>query len=207
MSLGSVFLTRCKSLEVIYLLNNLKPVVRQGFFENELKEVMNFCKKKNLFLVKSKYKVLPTEKGYSNKGVLSSDGMTFVYISKDELLANKAAYFEITMDHFNLGLTLGYPKCCSLFFEKEYPFISKLDNNYQNSVLKNSTGDSFPYQNNIFRISEDFCLLSHFPCSLGCIESAKIGKAYMGFLEEKMPKEARLLKNELKKPVQNISFY
>ncbi len=207
MSLGSVFLTRCKSLEIIYLLNNLKPVVRQGFFENELKEVINFCEKNRLFLVRSKYKVLPTEKGYSNKGILSSEGMVFAYISKDELLANKAAYFEITMDHFNLGLTLGYPKCCSLFFEKEYPFISKLDNNYQISVLKNSIGTSFPYQNNIFRISEDFCLLSHFPCNLDCKESLKIGNAYMGFLWEKLSKEARLLKKELKKPVRNISFY
>ena len=173
----------------------------------ELKKVDDFCKNHGFYLVKSKYKVLPVEKGYSNKGVLDDKGMNFMYISKDEILANKAAYFEIIGDHFNLGITLGYPKCCSLFFQKEFPKVSMQDNNYERSVIKNSEGSKFPFQNNIFRRDDDFCLISHFPCNLRCMESRKIGKKFMKLISSKLPNEAILLKRELRKSIHNLTFY
>ena len=106
-----VFLTRIKSLEILSLLNNIKPVVRQGFYDDELARVKRFCRDNNLFLVESEFKVLPFETGFSDKGQMvkkdNKDAMSFVYISKDELLANTAALFEIKQDHLNLGKILG----------------------------------------------------------------------------------------------------
>ena len=201
-----VFQTKIKSLEIFLLLNNLKPVVRHGFYNNELKKVEEFCKKNNLFLVKSKFKVnLAENNNFSNKGLQASltdpNAMSFVYISKDELSANKAAYFEITQDHFSLGLVLGYPKCCSFFFQQQYPIRSKLDNDYELPVLKNSTGDSFPFQNNIFLRHKDYCLLSHFPCNLNCEKSIELGNNYIDILRKNRTQLVNDLILNLKKKI------
>ena len=51
------------------------------------------------------------------------------------IFANKASYFEIIRDDFNLGIMLGYPKCCALFFSRNFPIMSRLDNNYEIPVL------------------------------------------------------------------------
>ena len=193
--------TKIKSMELLFLLNNLKPVVRHGYYDEELPKVEKFCKQNNLFLVKSPFKVKPVEHGYSNKGIMSEDGMSFVYISKDELMANKALLFEIKQDHFNLGLILGYPECCCRFFEKHFPERSKVDNNYEIPILENSTGNNFNFVNNIFMRHRDYCLLSHFPCSLDCEHSIKIGERHLQLLKENYPDYADNISSNLKKEV------
>ena len=188
-NLAGVFGTRMKSLEILFVLHGLKPVARQGFYDYEIREVEQFCKKNNLFFVKSEFKVMLADKDrpFSNKGIILSgnderEGMYFVYISKDELQAQKAAYYEITQDHYNLGITLGYPACCSKFFHEQFPARSKLDNDYEIPVLENSTGNEFPFVVNIFLRHKDYCLLSHFPCSLECNKSIGLGMKNYGLL-------------------------
>ena len=89
--LKHTFGSKSKAQEIVLLINDVKPVVRQGFYDNELIGVENFCKKNNLFFVTSKFKVLLADSGeYSNKGIrIKGDdkrpGMRFVYISKDEI--------------------------------------------------------------------------------------------------------------------------
>jgi len=85
--LTKTFGSRTKGLEIFYLLNGLKQVVRHGFYDKELPEVEYFCKNNHLALEKSSFKILLTEKnGYSNKGIrIETDhpeGMFFVYIAK-----------------------------------------------------------------------------------------------------------------------------
>ncbi|MCM2326133.1 MAG: DUF483 domain-containing protein [Candidatus Woesearchaeota archaeon] len=202
-----IFGSEIKSLEILSLLYDKKLVVRQGFYGHELSAVESFCKKENLHFVISVFKVRPIEKGYSNKGMLSKEGMSFVYISKDELLANKAAYFEIKEDHFNLGILLGYPRCCCSFFEKRFPYRSKLDNNYDDDVLAASPKKRYPFQMNIFKRSEDCSLLSHFPCSLGCKESLVIADAYLEVLRLQDVSRARAFESGLRCKMMGKTFF
>lgn len=200
------------------LQNSLKNVVRQGYYEDELNNVEAFCKQNELFVVKSPYKVIliDNEKKFSNKGIsVKVDdprlGFVFVYISKDELLANKAAYFEIMQDHFNLGLILGYPKCCCMFFQKNSSIRSKLDNDYEIPVLNNSQKEKYSFYTNIFVRQKDFCLISHFPCKLDCEESVQNGKDNFDLLKKKDEKFADMfeknLRIKLNKHNRQITFF
>ena len=53
----NIFGSKTKSEEILYLLHDLKEVVRQGYYEEELEPVENFCKENNLFLVRSRFKI------------------------------------------------------------------------------------------------------------------------------------------------------
>ena len=120
----AIFGSQIKAQEILFLLHDLKAVVRQGFSEQELPAIVDFCKKNNLFLVKSRFKVLfADQEKFSNKGLRVTEtdqrqGMLFVYISKDERKALLAAYAEQINDHQQLGKLLGYPQCCVDFFCK-----------------------------------------------------------------------------------------
>jgi hypothetical protein len=210
-----IFGTQTKAMEILSIMKDLKPVTRQGFYDGELPKVEIFCKQNKLIMIKSEFKVKPVEQSiYSNKGIKSSindkEGMYFVYISKDELLAYRTAYFEIKSDHFNLGRILGYPECCSRFFENQFPVQSKSDNNYEIPVLNNSSQGKYHFFNNIF-IRDKFCLLSHFPCSLSCEQSMKIAKNNLKMIKGNHPELAKVIVSELKKPVtvnkRIIEFY
>ena len=88
--LTRIFGSNTKVQEIIFLQHDLKDVVRQGFYESELLNIINFCEKQNLHYVKSKFKVmLVDDVDYSNKGIRIREndkrlGMHFIYISKDE---------------------------------------------------------------------------------------------------------------------------
>jgi hypothetical protein len=200
-----IFATKIKSLEILMLQNELKDVVRHGYYDNELTKVAKYCKQNKLFLIKSPYKIIPvdTDKKFSNKGISVKvedprEGFIFVYISKDELLANKASYFEITQDHFNLGLILGYPECCCVFFQKNFFIRSKLDNDYEIPVLENSKNNRYQFFTNIFVRQKDYCLISHFPCKLDCEKSVKIAKNGFKLLKKFDEKRACKFEHNLK---------
>ena len=86
--LSSIFTSKSKAQEIILLLHDAKEVLRQGFYQKELPAVEKFCHENNLYLVKSKFKViLYDENQFTNKGVRIPDqdqrqGMYFIYISK-----------------------------------------------------------------------------------------------------------------------------
>ena len=192
-------------------------MVRQGFYEEELGNVEEFCKKNKLACVKSGFKVrmLDENLSFSNKGIkIPADdpgrGMFFVYMSKDELSAYKSAYYESAGDNMGLGASLGYPECCCSFYSKHFPERSVLDNNYETPVLENSEGDSFRFYTNIFVRHKDYCLIPHFPCSLDCSESIRLGKLALDLLGRA---DSRLaikfeenLKGEVRKNSRRIKF-
>ncbi|MBT4351652.1 DUF483 domain-containing protein [archaeon] len=187
-----IFGTRIKSLEILSLLQNKKPVVRQGFYDDELKIVKKFCKKNNLFIEISdiKIKILDKNIKFSNKGIIAKEneiGMRFVYISKDEYLAVKSHYYEIVHDHKNLGKFLGYPKCCSEFFSNNFDSESDLNNIFIEKAAKDS--NLYSYYNNILNRHKDYALIFHFPCKFDCKESIKIGKNNLNLLDNKNKKE------------------
>ena len=204
-NLKKVFGTRTKALEILYLLKDLKPVVRHGFYDAELGRVKEFCEKNNLAVEISPYKVILSDphQRYSNKGfkVRAEDprrGMYFVYISKDMQKAAMADAYEYKNDHRGLGALLGYPECCVDFFVKNELKRSRLDNDYIVPALKNSRGVRYPFHNNICKRHVDITLLSHFPCSFNCQISIEIAKRRLHLMAELDPNLAMIYSKELK---------
>ena len=180
-SLLSITGSKTKAQEIILLLHNTKPVVRQGYYETELPALQQFCSEQDIFLVKSKFKVLLADAestaAYSNKGVRipESDprpGMYFVYLSKDEHRAWLASYKELTENHQELGLLLGYPECCVR------SFCQNFTESHPNLELKPTN----PYTN-LTQRNQDCVILSHFPCRSECGESIILAKQYLDVLQ------------------------
>lgn len=199
----NIFKTKTKALEILYLLENIKPVVRQGFYKNELKAIKKFCKTNNLSIKISPYKIIliNTKENYSNKGIKINKndprlGMFFVYISKNKQKAIKARDYEAENDHKKLGSLLGYPNCCIDFFIKHNKQEYKKDYDYKNPILKNS--NDFNYLTNIFKRNKDITLLNHFPCSLNCKNSIRLAKKHLDIIKKYNKKLANLMIKELK---------
>jgi hypothetical protein len=191
--LRSTFGSYIKAQEILLLINNKKEVVRQGFYDLELHSVKQFCKKNDLHLIKSKFKVIIADREhFSNKGIRvpnedQREGMHFYYIAKDELKANLAAYYELMNNHQDLGKTLGYPHCCIEFFSNNF---SKTNPNPQLQPTNMWT--------NLTKRNNDVALLSHFPCSSECKESIKQAKTNFDLIMKIDLEHSENIINELK---------
>jgi len=190
----AIFGSQIKAQEILFLLHDLKAVVRQGFSEQELPAIVDFCKKNNLFLVKSRFKVLfADQEKFSNKGLRVTEtdqrqGMLFVYISKDERKALLAAYAEQINDHQQLGKLLGYPQCCVDFFCKNFSESNPNPIHLPTDIYTDLTKREL-----------DAVLISHFPCSSECQKSIVIGKRNLELLQKITPERAKELQQILSK--------
>jgi len=179
-----------KALDVFYVIQSIKPCSRIMVKEDMYKSVKSSLESYKLFVEKSNFKVLKLDKGdFSNKGERiklddERQGYYFVYFSKDKNLAKKANDYEEKEDHINLGLSLGYPKCCCEFFKENAEIQKKKFNDYILPALKNSKGFVFPFYTNCAIRYFDFSLLSHFPCNFNCKESIEIGKKHLTAIEK-----------------------
>ncbi len=184
--LEKIFGSKTKAQEILFLLEDAKEVVRQGFYPEELEGVEKFCQENRLILTRSKFKVFLDDKDtYSNKGIRvdgsSEGGMYFVYISKSEKKSLLASYYELVGNDYELGLLLGYPKCCVNFFKNSF------NENKTNLELEPTT-----FWTNISKRKEDCVLLSHFPCHSDCTNSLKLAKKYfkvLKYFDEKRAEE------------------
>jgi hypothetical protein len=119
-------------------------------------------------------------RGYSNrssvprKAVRGSGGWRSLLISPDPELACLAWLALAAGWDRLLGRLLGYPACCSDFFERHWP---NAWNNYQGdlgSMLLSSYTTPFrtlPWRTNIFARYQAPCLVAHFPCRFDCTET------------------------------------
>ena len=191
--LSYVFGSKTKAQEIVFLQHDLKPIVRQGFYAQELARIERYCAENNLHMVKSNFKVLLSEEeGYSNKGMRIAEkdkrpGMFFVYISKDEEKAWLAAYHELMNDHKGLGAALGYPSCCVEYFTRNF---SSQNPNPQKSPTNAWT--------NISKRGKDCVLLSHFPCNSDCEKSVGMAQGYAKLLMDVDRKRAKEVLENLK---------
>lgn len=162
-----IFGSQTKVNEILFVLKGLKPVARQGFYPEELEKVKEFCRKNNLFIELSPYKILLDKEKYSDHGKKVPrdypQGLFFAYISKDQEKALLANLYETRQDHYRLGLILGYPECCVRFYcaEFENNNIAPEHNNYHELI-------------DIRKRKTDQSLISHFPCSPNCQESIEL---------------------------------
>lgn len=193
--LASVFGSQTKAQEILFLLNDAKTVVRQGFYDLELPAVEEFCTQNQLYLIKSKFKVLITKnKIYSHKGIRiaandTREGMYFIYISKDEKTALLAHYYELTGNDTELGFILGYPSCCVNFFCHNF--------SDQNPDLQLAPTNPWT---NLTKRNQDCVLLSHFPCHSECAESIRLAQQYASLLQKNAPDLYREMMNLLQLP-------
>ena len=186
--LVDVFGSRMKVLEILCLLNNTKPVVRHGFYEPEIKNVISFCDAHSLFVEQSRHAVLLEGEGFTNKGKTSDKGMRLLYLCKDELVAAQTCLYETQQDHFHTGLMLGYPACCVRFFCDQF--------------AKNNLNPVHVPTNQWTNLSlreQDICLLSHFQCSSDCTESILIAQQHFDILQKADKETAALFFQRLQK--------
>ena len=188
-TLSETFGSKTKAQEILFLMNDLKKVVRQGFYDEEIGKVKNFCFENRVFCIPSKFRVVLEGDGFTNKGLRNfetNEGLRFYYISKDEKDAYLAAYHELMNDHRKLGELLGYPRCCIEFFIKNF------SEHHTNPEIKSKN-----MYTNISQRKEDCVLISHFPCSENCKESLDMGKRFFEEILVHDKKRAKELKMKL----------
>jgi len=179
--LQQTFHSIIKSLEVLYVIESAKPCARILVFEDELGKVMDFLKDNKINAAVSDFKVIKQtsqSEFYSDKSVKidknsKQKGYFFVYLSKSRETAEKAKSMEWQNNHLELGLLLGYPKCCCEFFERNF---NEKSTDLTLKTLENSDGYEFPSYTNIAARHFDISLLSHFPHSFECNPSIEIAK-------------------------------
>ena len=187
--LQQTFRSIIKSFEVLYVIEGIKPCARTLIFEDELKNVIDFLNKNKINAVISDFKVLKQNvqsELYSDKSIKipknsAQKGHFFVYLSKSNEIAEKAKSMEEKNNHLELGLLLGYPKCCCEFFEKNF---DEKNTDLTLKILKNSDGYEFPFYTNIAARHFDVALLSHFPHSFECKESINIAKNNLKIIQK-----------------------
>jgi hypothetical protein len=182
-----------KALEFFYLISDLKPVCRFGFYEKDINSIRKLCADNRLQMVTSNFKVL-IDSGknigdFSNKGYKTSlqnpfPGMVFAYISKDIRLAELAKYLENANNTKRLGQLLGYPDCCIDFFVENAEEQAKKNNDFVLPALKNSNSFVFPKELNIAARYFDFNVLPFFPHSFSCKNAVKTAKSYFREIAE-----------------------
>jgi len=200
------FKTLSKSFDILYVIENAKPVSRILLDEEKINMADSLLKEFNLKTILSDFKIaeeIDENRCFSDRGVKIDKkaiipGRFFMYISKSESLARKAKEAEAVNNHIELGRLLGYPKCCSSFFEKNFPIESKKNNDYTLAALRNSNGFKFPFLTNISIRHMDLVLLSHFPCNFNCAGSIKIAEKNLNIIKRYSKKYYSVITDMLK---------
>ncbi|MEK6946067.1 MAG: hypothetical protein AABX32_00515 [Nanoarchaeota archaeon] len=204
--LQQIFHSLTKSLEVLYVIDDAKPCARIIVSEDELDKVLEFLKNNKINYSVSDFKIIKQNtqsEFYSDKSIKipkddSSKGHFFVYLSKDKDKTEKAKTAEEKNNHLELGLILGYPKCCCEFFAKNF---DEKNTDLTLKSLKNSDGFEFPFYNNIAARHFDISLLSHFPHSFHCRPSIEITKNNLKIIQKHSKQLAEMFSSVLKSAI------
>ena len=182
-----------EQLEIMYVINGLKPCCRIRMQQERFFDFRRFCKDKGLQLEVSDFKILPVkDKGnFANTGQriepAKRGGYHHAYISKDSALSAKKA--DLDCDDRRLGKLLGYSDCCIDYF---------LNNKHKTDPILPGTGLKIQdFRNNYYLRYFGIALVDHFPCSHDCGKSIGQAQAYLEFLENSFPAIAKRFKNEL----------
>jgi len=205
-----IFGNYTRLLEILYLLNDIKRLVRLDASDVELEKIRNFCSENNLHWEISDFKVMKVvdkgKGGYSNivKKVpitYLGSGLYHVYISKDKNKTKFLKLLENKNDDYAAGELLGYPKCCIEFFIANEEKQQKIQNDYVLPALNNSEGFKFKFYTNYAIRYFDITLLSHFPHSFHCKESINIAKNNLECIKKYSNDLANKFEIMLKNPV------
>lgn len=201
--LQQIFRSITKSLEVLYVIEGVKPCARILVFEDELNKVIDFLKYNKINAAISDFKVIKQNtqsEFYSDKSIkipknAVQKGYFLVYLSKNSGTAEKAKLMEEANNHFELGSLLGYPKCCCDFFEENF---NEKNADLTLKTLRNSNGCEFPFCTNVAARHFDVALLSHFPHSFECAPSIETARNNLKIINRHSKELAALFSGILK---------
>ena len=202
-SLIDHFKSATKAMEILYVLEDVKPAARLIVEEEKANATIKFLEQNGLKTAKSNFKIqtfTDENKHYSNKGIKIPEnsqikGQFFVYISKKKELAEKAKSAEQDNNHKELGNLLGYPDCCIEFFEKNF---SEASTDLTLKTLENSSDFKFPFYTNIGARNMDLELINHFPCNFNCKSSIEIAKKNLEIIRKHSEEFSRIFEGMLK---------
>jgi hypothetical protein len=179
--------SHAKINEFLYVLHDVKPVLRMLISKEEKAAVTALFKRANLHFLVADFRIIIHQDpaiGYSNKGEISQKGdIEIIYAGKDPSLLKHAKVFEEMRDDERLGQVLGYPQCCCTFFKQHSLQQAAKNNDFAMPLIEASKHDNlvsgpYDWRINVFLRYGDFVLLAHFPCSLQCAASLQIAEAY-----------------------------
>lgn len=158
------------------VLSGAKPALRTRVNALELEHVIPGLTALGLRACASWASICPSQQparnGYSEwsswvlpRGKLSES--RYLYVAKSLKLCEQLRRFDCEGRNIDLGLALGYPRCCAEHFHDEIVQDSRKDPLFRIY----SHGQSAPWPMNVALLSHGFALLSHFPCSASCGES------------------------------------
>ncbi len=182
--------SRVSSLEFLYLLSGIKDVSRLTMRSSHITLFSDLCKRNNLsFLFSEESYTVPVASSYRNSLDKTTESLGFcykeVYISRTVNKVHDLKEAAANCDHRHVGRILGYPDCCIDFF-MSWLALGQL-NNMDFSTFASSDGKEYPYRVNVFSKEFDACYLSHFPCSLNCVDSLNQAKERMLFVKNNLP--------------------
>lgn len=179
--------------EIILTYEGRKPSCRVCIDNKITDRFRKIYSKYKLFNKLSNFKIIPVRdigKGGSyNKErrvpLNSRGGIRYHYLSKIEKNAILAKRFDEVKDSEKFGKILGFPRCCIEFFNHYYKEANSKQGDFILCVLK-ETIEPPPYNfyNNYAARYFGYSLLSHFPCSFSCKQSAQIAENYRLILEK-----------------------
>ena len=194
--------------EYLAVKEGLKPLLRSFTGKDQYNLLKQMCRE-GLYLKRSHKEIIFKKTGQrpwswvTQSG--SKDARFIVYISKDASLLEKAADLERKGDLkslHQLGLLLGYPKCCVDFFDHISNDLKKTPTPLD--TLKNTKQQLSFYVNNVY-LESNFeqrpRLLSHIPCSYNCRYSIDYSRSLLKILYDKYPPYAKEIEEYLKLPL------
>lgn len=178
------------ALDLIYTIEGYKPVTRIIIADTQINNLFNFCRGNNLFWKIESYRVLRNSDkgkgGFSNRlehvEYHNENGDYIVYISIDKKILNNN--FN-KMSEKEFGQYLGYPECCTEFYEKNKHMV--IQEQIDLAPLSVTSLGPFLYYANYFLRYFNYSVISHFPCSCNCKETVAYGKRNMKLLRRLFP--------------------
>jgi len=198
-NLFHTFIELNDALEVLFVLEGLKPACRQLVHEDDVHRVVGFCESSGLYWELSDFKILK-DKELLVVPEYPGDGHYFVYLSRSKDVSQLAKFYEATRNDALLGDVLGYPQCCVRFYLTNYARAVKLHDDYTLMSIANTHFQPSFVTNNMARFFS-VSLISHFPCSYNCPETEKMGSAFFECIKTFNPSLAAYVKDVLQGPV------
>lgn len=206
-----IFETMVDAFEVLFVVEDLKPVARIELHENQYAAVRDFCTANGLSLELSFFKILKPDKNAPGFDPLNhvaemvptdhqAPGTFFAYVSKSPEDAQHARFYEHIRNDERFGELLGYPACCVKFYKDNYAKAAELHDDYCFFSIANTKENPLFYTNNMLRFF-DVALVSHFPCSFECVDSLFQAKRRLEAIRRYNPALADYVADVLRGPV------
>ncbi|MBI5398552.1 hypothetical protein HZB03_03745 [Candidatus Woesearchaeota archaeon] len=163
--------SRIRAQEVLFVLEEIKPVCRIELAPQQLALAQRFFKEANLAHLSSTI-TAPEQNDEADATIPAPYvGMMLVYISKNHSLAQEARIAETHFDHQRLGTLLGYPQCCTRFFADSLSEAQQLHHDHTLIAARGSS--TFNPLLNISLQFFDWRIIGHYPCHFNCAASTE----------------------------------